>query len=528
MSPQEPLPLTAAPRTSVADGDVCREQQQPDAEGVEGVDDDASSLTSELWQLLRLVIPTIVIEVGATMAPALTASYVGRHLGSVALDGFTLATLTGNLMTMALLWGLYSASDTLSPQAYNAGNYKEVGLIAMRGIYGSILICVPINLILWFVMDNLLVAVAGEDEQVSLLAAQWYRVYIVAMPFFTIYMVMWKFLSAQEVMMPLVFTSLVGTCLILPTCLHFLVPLYGFIGSAYSILVYQMAQAVLLFCYLYFFQPHHTETWPGLSYQTCVRDALDWPAFSLYLKLGAGGMLASGEWIWWEFISLLIGRLGIVALGVHTIATQVITVTFMLPYGIGTGLAIRVGAILPRNVQRAQQLVILCCMVSTVFFVAASILLHTQRVAIIDIFSADSEIQDGAEEIWWKIVVYFFLLCIFGIITGVATGLGMQWTLGFTNVVFLWLVSLPGLYWFGIVVDGASLSTAWSWIFPPYLGMNLVLLYKFWVSDWNKISAAIREREGMQHEPWVTSDGTTAVVVSKDVAVATEHTPLLV
>lgn len=233
-------------------------------------------------------------------------------------------------------------------------------------------------------------------------------------------------------------------------------------------------------------------------------------------------MLASVEWIWWEFVSLLIGRLGVSALGVHTIATQVITVTFMLPIGIGTGLAIRVGAILPRNVQRAQQLVVQCCLVSVFFFVAASIVLHTQRANIIGLFSSDAQIEDGAEEIWGKVVVYFFLLCIFGIVTGVATGLGMQWTLGCANLVFLWIVSLPGLYWYGIVTE-ASLSAAWSWIFPPYMFMNLVLGYKFLVADWDAISKDIRTREGMQHEPWVSANGTVVVAAG-----ATEHTPLLV
>ena len=467
------------------------------------------ALKDEAWQLINVVIPTVIIQLGSVIPWAYTASYVGRHLGSVYLDGFTLAILTGNLLTLALLWGLYSASDTLSPQAFGAGNYKEVGLIAMRGFIGSMLILLPINSVLFFNMEDLLI-MFGEEPEPSRLAAEWYRIYIFTLPFYALYMVLWKFLSSQEIMTPIVIAMLFSVCIVLPVSLQLLVPTFGFIGSAVAILIFQMTETLLLLAYLIWRQPHYAGTWPGLS---CWREAVAWEPFKTYMQLGAGGMLASGEWIWWEFISLIIGTLGIIPLSAHTIPTQVIVVAYMVPIGIGTGLSIRLGSILPRDVPRAKQLVVWCAAASIALFAVFAIVMYMARESIFAIFTTDIEVLEEVEEIWWKVCVYYFVLCIFGIITGVAVGLGMQWTLGFTNLVFLWFIALPGLYIHAIAYGG-GLEAAWSWIYPPYIFMNVILAYWFFVSDWDAISLAIRKREHIVDKP-DSNDGFT------------EQTPLL-
>jgi MATE family multidrug resistance protein len=136
------------------------------------------------WREFRLMseitFTTIVIELGTFTPSVLAASYIGRSFGPVYLDGFQLANLTVNLFSLSLLQGLYSASDTLSPQAIGVGNYKEVGLLAMRGFVGSILILVPICVILIFYMRDMLVWV-GIDAEVASLASDWYRIYVVSL-----------------------------------------------------------------------------------------------------------------------------------------------------------------------------------------------------------------------------------------------------------------------------------------------------------------------------------------------------------
>lgn len=459
-------------------------------------DDGANKPTawSEARLLVNLAVPTVVVQLGAVIPPVLTASYIGRHLGSVYyLDGFTLASLTGNLLTLSLLQGLYSASDTLSPQAFGVGNFREVGLLAIRGFAWSLILLVPINLILVRYLESLLIWV-GQDLITAGLAAQWYRIYAIALPFYALFNVTWKFLSAQEIMAPLVFVMLLSGGIILPLALETLVPWIGFTGSAMAVVLYYTSQVGMLLFYLAWKQPHHASSWPGLH---AWREALAWKPFLAYMKLGSGGMLAASEWWYWEVLSLMIGTFGVLPLSVHTVATQVLTVSFMFPLGIGIALSIRVGATLPRSVTRAKQLVLGCYVVGSTFFAIMAGVLYLGREGIFRIFTNDERVLEGCERIWWKVVVYFFNLSIFGLNMGLASGLGMQWTLGIVNTFFLWVVGLPAVYVFAVVCGG-GLDTAWAWVYPPYIFMNAGLLFAFFSADWYVVAKAIRKREGVE------------------------------
>jgi hypothetical protein len=79
---------------------------------------------------------------------------------------------------------------------------------------------------------------------------------------------------------------------------------------------------------------------------------------------------------------------------------------------------------------------------------------------------------------------------MFGINLGIATGLGMQWTLGIVTVVFLWVLGFP-LAWYSaqrsmrqpheseenVGVD--ALLAAWQWVNPPYVAINATLVIWF-------------------------------------------------
>ena len=444
--------------------------------------------------LLRLAIPTVIIQLGGVLPNFLTASYVGRQFGSVFLDGFTLANLMGNLCNLSLLQGLYTAADTLSPQAFGAGNYKEVGLLAIRGYLASWLVLIPINAVLFMGFSRAMIAV-GQDVQAATVAQAWYRLYACGLPFYALYMVTWKFLSAQETMQPLVVVCLICCGIILPCSLEFFTRSFGYLGSALAIVCYQSSQSLLLILYLRWKRPHTPGTWPGLLW----KEALHWKPLKNYILLGIGGMLASSEWIYWEVLSLLIGTLGVVPLSVHTIPTQVLMVGFMFPLGIGIALAVRLGATIPKNVHRAQQLTITCFVASAVLFALIATWMYRNRDFIFRIFTKEPDVLAGCERIWWKVTVYYWNLSVYGINMGIATGLGMQWMFGIVTVVFLWGFSLPGMYYFAIL-HGGGLDMAWGCIYPPYIGMNLCFAYAFWVADWEKIRMEIRRREGMDEK----------------------------
>ena len=213
--------------------------------------------------------------------------------------------------------------------------------------------------------------------------------------------------------------------------------------------------------------------------------------------LGAGGILASSEWIYWETLSLIIGTFGTVPLSVHTIPTQVIMVTMMPALSWGIALAIRLGATLPVSVSRAQRLVRDCYAASVAVAILFAMLMYVGRYTIFHCFTTSEAVVAGADEIWWKVCLYFFLLCVYAVHMGTCTGLGLQWTLGMSTFLVLWIFGLPMAFYSSVTCSG-GLNAAWTWVWPPYVVLNVYLAVVIVRVDWQDIAEQIRIREGME------------------------------
>jgi multidrug resistance protein, MATE family len=235
----------------------------------------------EMILLLRLAIPTFIVQLGSVTPGFIVASYIGRtYTSEVYLDGYTLATVTANLCILSLLQGMYSAADTLSPQAYGAGSHKQVGYIAARGFIASMIILVPIVLLLFIYMKPLLLWFGQESVSVTL-AYEWFRIYSMALPFYSLYQITIKFLSAQNQMQPLLICCAVSTGIVLPSLLFIFGSIYGFIGTAMALVLYHMFNSISLIMYLAYFQSHEPSTWPGLY--ECFKNAIQWKPFITYV-----------------------------------------------------------------------------------------------------------------------------------------------------------------------------------------------------------------------------------------------------
>jgi len=463
----------------------------------------------EVYLFLQLALPTCLLNVGMNLSTLLTASVVGLRFGKLYLSAFTLANLTGNLCTFSLLWGLFSAADTLSPQAYGKGNYPDLGYQAMRGMVLAIVIIVPPNILFVWRLDQILIWV-GQDATAAQHAHEWYRIFVFGLPFSVVFTAAWKFLSAQHVMMPLMGVSLFSCVLILPLALEVFSSKFGFVGSAMAYVTFQATQATLLLTYCVWKTPHVPESWPGIWCRQSWRQALQWDACREYAHLAAGGMLAQSEWIFWEALGLIIGQLGVLELSVHTIPNQLVMLACLAPFAFGTALAIRMGITLssskPHNhhhqdgrssgagsldtVRKTQRMVVLIISLSLVIFGVVAIGMYLYRQWIYSFFTTEAQVIGKAEQIWWKVCLFSFNVAIFALFTGVATGLGMQWSLGAVNFGFLWLFGVPVTYYSTIVLRG-GLEAAWTWINVPYVMMNATLLGIFLMTDWYQIQDKI-------------------------------------
>lgn len=481
----------------------------------------ATDVWHETRLFLELATTTTLLSLGFILSPLMTASYIGRRFGPVFLSGFTLANLTGNLCTFSILSGLLSASDTLSPQAFGKGDYRQVGLLALRGIVAAGSFLLPINIVLIFKLKEWLMAL-GQDPDAAHHAQQWYRIFVFSLPFAIVSNAVWKFLSAQHVMRPMILVSCLSTFVILPLCLEILIEVFGFLGSAMAYVIFQASQMCLLLGYLIWKQPYDDRTWSGLHGET-LREALQWKGMKEFMHLGLGGILVQSEWIFWEALGLVVGKLGVIALSVHTIPNQTIMAFCLVPFSFGVALAVRIGVTLPISVRRTKVIVAAVLVVSTVVFGLVSILIYFLSDWIIAMFTTDDDVKELAHLIWWKVCLFNFNVAIFGILCGIATGLAKQWTLGAINLFFLWVFpGLPMIYYTTIILQH-GLDAAWTWVNMPYMCMNVCLVILFLCTDWHaeqrKIKAGDSSGEHLEKKGEMANE--TSSLIPKNVKVDT-------
>ena len=455
-------------------------------------------------------------------------------------------------------------SDTLSPQAFGAQQYRELGLLAIRGSVASlVLVILPLTVVLWVWMPDILVQGLGQDEEASRVAADFYRVYSVGLPAYALYCIVWKFLSAQSILWPLVVSTLVSTLLVFPVALTVLLQegsgggglffFHGhfegvantatnnignvnmgtdeqqaaFLAPAAAISIYYMSQCLLVLLLVWYWQPHHPATWPkGFLWDATVwRQALAWQPLSQYLSLGLGGILTYLEWVYWEALSLMVGTFGVVPLSAHAIPSQVLDVAYMIPWGMGIALSIRLGQVLAsssvkldknqslsfritstRNaIRNSKLLAVTALLVSVlVFGVGALVLYQAQDWIVVRLFThnenKDASVAELCRQIWGHVALLFFVLGMYAMVIGIAVGLGLQWTLGIVTVVCLWCVGIPTAYWFAVQRQG-GLVAAWSCFWPPYLLINGIMCLVFFVTtDWKDVVDEIQQREQQQQQ----------------------------
>lgn len=219
----------------------------------------------ELGSLLHLSVPSVATQFGMYFLYPQAASIVGRSLGTEALAGFSLGSLVGNLTCLSVIVGALTAADTLMPRAFGSGNYREVGLLAIRGIFVCVLLLTPPVIILCTSIDKILIGL-GQDPVASTLAAQWIRYYLLGIPPNLAFRVMQRFLVSQHCPWPAVYAGLVPCILVHPFLLNCMVPKWGLEGSAIAVCCTQWITLLLLFLYLRFNPVYHHESWPGKSF----------------------------------------------------------------------------------------------------------------------------------------------------------------------------------------------------------------------------------------------------------------------
>lgn len=452
------------------------------------------SVFYETLRFVSLSAPNTLLMCSMYLQMTVTLSLVATRLGTSEMSGVSLASLTANLTSFTIMYGLLTAVDTLAPQSYGAGNLPEVGVLVMRGLV-CVLALFPAMVVIWLNAEWLLLQL-GQPALESKLAGEFLAIHLFSVPALAMFESSRRFLWTQEVSQwPF---CVVGAASLVLHGLYVssLITAMGFPGVAVAHVLTSWTMLLLTLAWIVCFRPHHpSSTSKMLDCRGSVCGNL--ASVRLFVKIALPGVLSMSEWVFFEAFIAMSGLLGRNELAASAITYNLIPLMFTVPSGVSIATTARVGALLAQGkVVRAQKLaraVFLLTFCVTVTIAGCVLLLERP---ITSLFSKDSDVEVRAltHSVWPLVCGFLLLDSLFGMQSGLLRALGLQLAFSLIVLVCLFGLGLP-LIW--AMTFPLELGFVGMWIALPisYVVLNLCLLAAHCCRDWQAYSDQVVARE---------------------------------
>jgi len=399
-------------------------------------------MRQEFRPMLRLAVPLALTEVGWLAMGFVDTVMVGRlpdsatSIGAVSL-GTTLFYTIG-IFGSGIMLGL----DTLVAQAYGAGRLEEchrtlwnalyLALILSPAVMLAVLACVPL-----FPRFGLSPALVASTVP-FLKALIWSTLPLV------LYFALRRYLQAMSIVKPVVFTlvsanlvNLLGNWTLVYG--HLGMPALGVAGSGWSTCISRVYMVVALaIAAIYYDRKRNSGLWRASRSIELRRMMgllrLGFPAASqLLAEIGA-----------FTFATFLVGRLGALALAGHQIALNVASLTYMVPLGISSAAAVRVGQGLgARDVHAAARAGWTALLFGAGFMSCSGLMLLTFGHPIARIYTPQPEVVHAGAVLLMVAAVFQLFDGLQVVATGALRGAGNTRTPMLANLFGYWAVGLP-------------------------------------------------------------------------------------
>jgi MATE family multidrug resistance protein len=395
------------------------------------------------WRpLLALAGPLVLAELGWMAMGVIDTIMVGRlpssavAIGAVSLGGILFYTCT--VFGGCLLLGL----DTVVSQAYGAGRLAD----CHRSLWNALYLCAPLvpALMIANAAQAALLPRFGVNPLVLPQAAAYIRILNWGTLPLMLYFAFRRYLQAIGMVKPVMFAlitaniiNLFGNWVLINGHLGFRA--MGTDGSAWATDGARVYMAgVLIFAAFYYNRARR----PGLLH---VQMSPDWPRLARLLRLGIPAAThVMLEMAVFGLATALIARLDTASIAAHQIALNMASLTFMVPLGISSAAAVRVGHLIgsgdPAGAGRAGWSALAC---GAAFMSLAAIAFLTIPVPIARIYTADPAVIRISVTLL-ALAAAFQLFDGFQIVaSGALRGAGNTRTPMLCNLLFYWGVGLP-------------------------------------------------------------------------------------
>ena len=441
-----------------------------------------SSVRTEFLPMLKIAVPVVMAELG-WMAMGVVDTVMVGGLGPEAIS----AAGVGNAMHiafaifgMAVMLGL----DTLVSQAYGARDIRDCHRWFFDGLTLAGLLAVPIMTLLvvvWFAIPWL-----GFHSAVRPLLESYFGVLILSTPFLLAYAVCRRYLQGMHAAMPVMFALITANLINAAgnwvlVYGHYGFPALGVAGSAWATVIsraYMLAS--LLFAVWWIDRKRtreaHIDDQHGLWH---VDRAFDASRLRRLLTLGLPAASQVGAEVGvFALATAMSGTLDPISSASHQIALNMAGVAFMIPLGLGSAGAVRVGhAVGAGDRPRAAAAGWTAILLATLFMVASGLTFVLIPERLIALFSSDPSVLSVGTSLLLLAAVFQLFDGIQGVITGTLRGLGNTRIAMKVNLVAHWLLGLPVSYLLCFVAGWG----VWGLWIGLSLGLIVTGVILFWV-----------------------------------------------
>jgi multidrug resistance protein, MATE family len=400
------------------------------------------TLRAEVRPTLRLALPLVLAELGWMSMTIVDTMMVGRLPASaVAMGAVSLGS--GIFMVLALFGeGLLLGLDTLVAQAFGAGQREDCHRSLINGVYLSIALTPLLAAPVWL-MPRFLQAMHVDADVLSETIPYTKALAVGLFPLL-LYFAVRRCLQAMNMVRPVAFALV--TANIINAVFNWILiygkwgaPAMGTVGSGWSTAIARVYMAGVLIAYLFWYdRKHRTEL-----LKTPVD--IDLRRIKQLIALGIPAAmqftLESGVF---ATVTALIARLGAVPLATHQIALNTVAFTYMVPLGIASAAAVRVGQALGRRDPRgAGEAGGTAIFIGAAFMTLAGLVLLIVPRWIARIYTTDEVVIRSTAALLAAGAAFQLFDGIQSVATGALRGAGDTRTPMLCHFAAYWIIGLP-------------------------------------------------------------------------------------
>ena len=422
--------------------------------------------------MLNLAVPVVVAEMSWVTMGTVDILMV-RALGPSAIG----AVGVGSMLFMALAVfgiGVLLGLDTLIAQSFGAGQRDECHRWFVHGLVMSVILTIPLTFVAWVAIARL--DLWGFDLTVLNLTEPYLRIVTWSVWPLLLYTAFRRYLQAMGVVKPTMFILLMANLVnVLANWMlihgNLGAPALGVDGAGWATFISRSYLALGLLSVVVW---RDARTDYGLRRVSWVIERSRLRQL-LWLGLPAA-MQVTLEVGVFSAASALAGRLAPVALAAHQITLNMASFTFMIPLGLASAAAVRVGhAVGRRDTFGANQAGWTAVMLGVLCMACASLVFLLIPSQLMGLFTVDLTVVDLGVTLLFVAAIFQIFDGLQGVLTGALRGLGDTRTPMFLNLAGHWAFGLPLGYTICFVL-GYGVVGLWIGLSAGLIVVSLLLL----------------------------------------------------